>query len=77
MSNRLGGYPMPMDAFLPSLAIYLATEMVKQDLTQEDVCDPDYLEAFTELRFGIGSEFTPLTEVLYNYQSVILSQLIY
>lgn len=77
MSNRLGGYPMPMDAFLPSVAIYLATEMVKQDLTQEDVCDPDYLEAFTELRFGIGSEFTPLTEVLYNYQSVILSQLIY
>ncbi len=77
MSNRLGGYPMPMDAFIPSLATYLATEMVKGDLTQEDVCDPDYLEAFAELKFGIGSEFTPLTDVLYNYQLVILNQLIY
>ncbi|MCC0634279.1 DUF3798 domain-containing protein [Clostridioides sp. ZZV15-6388] len=77
MSNRLGGYPMPMDAFIPSLATYLATEMVLQDFTQEDVCDPDYLEAFAELKFGIGSEFTPLTEALYNYQSVILNQLIY
>lgn len=77
MSNRLGGYPMPMNAFMPSVATYLATEMVKEDLTQEDVCDPDYLEAFVELKLGIGSEFTPLTEVLYNYQSVIPNQLIY
>ncbi|EQF23655.1 putative lipoprotein [Clostridioides difficile CD160] len=77
MSNRLGGYPMPMDAFIPSLAIYLASEMVKGDLTQEDVSEPDYLEAFTELKFGIGAEFAPLTDVLYNYQLVILNQLIY
>lgn len=77
MSNRLGGYPMPMDAFLPSLAIYLATEMVLEDLTQEDVSDPDYLEAFVEIKYGIGAEFTPLSDVLYNYQYVILDKLIY
>ncbi|NMS90298.1 DUF3798 domain-containing protein [Clostridioides difficile] len=77
MSNRLGGYPMPMDAFIPALATHLATEMVKGDLTQEDVSARDYLEGFVELKFGIGSEFTPLTEVLYNYQLIVLNQLIY
>lgn len=68
LSGRLGGYAMPYDVFLIRYATELSAEMVLQDLTQEDVCDKDYLELFAENKFGYGTYFEAYSEETYNYQ---------
>jgi hypothetical protein len=77
LSSRLGGYIMPYDVFLTRFATDLAFEMVIEDLTQEDVCDDEYLEAFAENKYGVGTKFEDFNDTIYNYQLMGLDPLIY
>lgn len=77
LSSRLGGYIMPYDVFLPMFATQLAAEMVTEDLTQEDVCNEEYLEAYAETKFGVGTKFEDYSDTIYNYQLMGLDPIIY
>lgn len=68
---------MPYDVFLTRFATELAFEMVIEDLTQEDVCDDEYLEAFAENKYGVGTKFEDFSDTIYNYQLMGLDPLIY
>ncbi|MDR0880036.1 MAG: DUF3798 domain-containing protein [Clostridioides sp.] len=77
LSNRLAGYQKPYDVFLPAFAIDLAVEMADRDLTQEDITQKDYLEAFVEKNYGVSSEFKNYSEAMYNYQVFTIEHMVY
>lgn len=77
ISNRLGGVPMPTSLLLTELSVHIAVQMVEEDLTQEDVSDPDYLEKFAEEKYGIGAIFEKANEEIDNYQLMTIEQIIY
>ncbi|MGL5330361.1 MAG: DUF3798 domain-containing protein [Peptostreptococcaceae bacterium] len=77
VSGNLGGWPMPMTVFLPEFAVELGIEMVKNNLSKEEVCKSEYLEEFAKENFDIGVDFDKYKDSTDNYQLMVMDHIKY